>query len=117
MIVFVSFVDLQPNCAISAPELYVRTVFFRDSSQLPRLCFSRFDPRTQDKAGIVRVALHRPHQPPSNTVRRSYMRTLVTVPEFRQCGPLLSFLDNAETETPSDKVPCGRCAAAQGREL
>lgn len=32
------------------------------------------------------------------------MRTLVTVPEFRQCGPLLSFLDNAETETPSDKV-------------
>ena len=55
--------------------------------------------------------------PPSNTVRRSYMRTLVTVPEFRQCGPLLSFLDNAETETPSDKVPCGRCAAAQGREL
>jgi hypothetical protein len=34
-----------------------------------------------------------------------YMRTLVTVPEFRQCGPLLSFLDNAETETPSDKVP------------
>ena len=32
------------------------------------------------------------------------MRTLVTVPEFRQCGPVLSFLDNAETETPSDKV-------------
>jgi hypothetical protein len=32
------------------------------------------------------------------------MRTLVTVPEFRQSGPLLSFLDNAETETPSDKV-------------
>ncbi len=28
----------------------------------------------------------------------------MTVPEFRQCGPLLSFLDNAETETPSDKV-------------
>ena len=39
-----------------------------------------------------------------NTLYHSYMRTLVTVSEFRQCGALLSFLDNAETETPSDKV-------------
>lgn len=44
------------------------------------------------------------------------MRTLVTVPEFRQCGPVLSFLDNAETETPSDKVRW-REGVAQGREV
>jgi hypothetical protein len=45
------------------------------------------------------------------------MRTLVTVPEFRQCGPLLSFLDNAETETPSDKVPCGALRSCAGARV
>ena len=51
-----------------------------------------------------REAAHCCPRPSLNVVPRRYMRTLVTVPEFRQSGPLLSFLDNAETETPSDKV-------------